>query len=75
MGLYDYNRSIVTRGVLRQRSELHYHDGSFNDNCHITEHYNYNHNYPCHYNHHRNIGVYNYNYDNHYHCRTNHAHC
>jgi hypothetical protein len=73
MGLYDYNRSIVTRGVLRQRSELHYHDGSFNDNCHITEHYN--HNYPCHYNHHRNIGVYNYNYDNHYHCRTNHAHC
>ena len=69
--------AVVSRGVLRQRSDgLNHYNGRFNDNYHNIEHYYYNHNYTCHHNHHRNSGIHYYNdgYDNHYHCRTNHAH-
>jgi hypothetical protein len=65
---------VVSRGVLRQRSDNpNYHNGRYNSDYHNIEHHDYKHNYTCH-KHHRNNDVYYYNYGyNHHRYRTDHA--
>ena len=68
---------VVSRGVLRQRSDdLNYHHGSYNYTHHHVEHNDYSYNYTYDNLHNRNNDVYFHHtyYRNNYHIRTDHAH-
>jgi hypothetical protein len=66
---------VVSRGVLRQRSDNpNDHNGSFNSHYHNIKYYDYNHNYSCH-NHHRdNDGYYRHNHNYCNLCRSDYTH-